>query len=198
MLLLACNKNMSDDVLQHFKALPDDLKRLILRKFQIMTKRENKREVKCLKLFVSFPQHAMALFLSDGIVCLVTASKLECGVEKTRGLGLRYGVVLETNPSHVSIISPTSKAFTRSECERIIRAFCNIVNFVSRINRPEGAFIDTIKAFAQSIKTFILHEDNVLLLIPPKDRNSKAHVSKLKTIVNSLFDCKRVMLWDSW
>ena len=197
MLLLACNKNMSDDVLQHFKALPDDLKRLILRKFQIMTKRENKREVKCLKLFISPPQHAM--FQSDGIVCLVTASKLECGVEKTRGLGLRYGVVLEANQAHITHVnkSPTSRAFTRSECERIIRALCNIVNFVSRINRPDGAFIDTIKAFAQSIKTFIMHEDNMLLLIPPKDRNSKAHVTKTKTIVNSLFDCKRVMLWDS-
>ena len=188
---------MSDDVLQNFKALPDDLKRLILRKFRIMTKHENKRTLKCRKLFVSFPQHAMDLFLSDGITCLVTASKLECGIEKTRGLGLRYGVVLETNPSHVSIVSPTSRAFTRSECERIIRAFCNIVNFVSRINRPEGTFIDTIKALAQSIKAFIMHEDNVLLLIPPKDRNVKAHVNKIKTIVNSLFDCKRVMLWDS-
>ena len=188
---------MSNDVLQNFKALPDDLKRLILRKFRIMIKHENKRTVKCLKLFVSFPQHAMAMFLSDGITCLVTASKLECGVEKTRGLGLRYGVVLETNPSHVSIVSPTSRAFTRSECERIIRAFCNIVNFVSRINRPDGEFIDTIKALAQAIKAFILHEDNMLLLIPPKDRNAKAHVNKIKTIVNSLFDCKRVMLWDS-
>ena len=186
---------MSNDVLENFKALPDDLKRLILRKFRIMTKHENKRTVKCLKLFVSSPQHAM--FQSDGIKLLVTASKLECGIEKTRGLGLRYGVVLETNPSHVSIISPTSRAFTRPECERIIRAFCNIVNFVSRINRPEGEFIDTIKALAQSIKAFLLHEDNMLLLIPPKDRNVKAHVNKIKTIVNSLFDCKRVMLWDS-
>jgi hypothetical protein len=186
---------MSDDVLQNFKSLPDDLKRLILRKFQIMTKRENKREVKCLKLFVSSPQHAM--FQSDGIKLLVTPSKLECGVEKTRGFGLRYGVVLEANQTHVAHVSPTSRAFTRPECERIIRAFCNIVNFVIRINRPEGAFIDTIKAFAQSIKAFVMHEDNMLQLIPPKDRNSKAHVTKIKTIVNSLFDCKRVMLWDS-
>jgi hypothetical protein len=185
---------MSDDVLQHFKALPDDLKRLILRKFQIMTKSENKREVKSLKLFVSYPNYAMDMFQSDGITCLVTASKLECGVKKTRGLDLRYGVkVLSHEHLTTIIVSPTSKAFTSSECVRIIRALCNIVNYVLRINNPQDAFVDAIKTLCQSIKTNMLQGDTTLFIPPRHRRNAK----QAETVVNSLFDCKRVMLWDS-
>jgi hypothetical protein len=183
---------MSDDVLQNFKNLPDDIKRIILRKFQKIKHRENRRHVKCLKLIISSPlRHA--LFQSDGIKLLFTPSQLECGVEKTRGFGLRYGVKVSGH-EHIttSIVSPTSRAFTINESERIIRALCNIVHYVLRINNPQDAFVDIMKTLCQSIKTNMLQGDTTLF-IPPRHRQN---ARKAETIVNSIFDCKRVMLWD--
>lgn len=177
---------MSDDVLQNFKNLPDDLKRIILRNLQIIRHQEQIRPVKLIK---SLPlQH---LFQSDGITCLITPSNLECGVEKPHGFGLRYGVKVLSH-DHLTtyiIVSPTSKSFTINECERIIRALCNIVHYVLRINNPP----DAIKTLCQSIKTNMLQGDTILF-IPPAYRR---HAKKAQTIVNSTFDCKRVMLWDS-
>ena len=72
-----------------------------------------------------------AMFECDGIVCLVRAQAecIECGVVKTRGIGLQYG--LEISKNEIRIVSPTSKSY------RIIRSLCNILHYASRITRPQ-------------------------------------------------------------
>ena len=179
---------MEENLLENFKTLPFDLKRTILQKYQIITRRENIRKVKC-KQWMNSINFNHAMFQCDDIICLVRAECIECGIEKTRGLGLRYGIEISQN--EIKIVSPTSKAYTASECLRIIRSLCNILHYASRINK-----LHVDLPLISLIKTKITTMDDVSLLIPPKYHCDKNLVSQIKKIIKSILDHKNIKLWD--
>lgn len=196
-----------DDVFARFKELPNDIKRVILRKFQLLVREDNKRQVRCIQwIRLGSPELPLlsAMFECDGVKCLITDRTIECGVTKERGFGLQYGLTIaRTDQLTFDTISPTSKAFTNEELKRILRALCNILSYVARITRPQDDIRDMIQAFAKQTVHKIGQQTKqraALCGIAPRYhvpmRDLPALSADMRKIARSLLAPKRVMMWD--
>lgn len=156
--------------------------------------RTYKKCVKWLNLCELNMKHAM--FECDGIICLVRAQAecIECGVEKTRGIGLQYDLKISKN--EITIVSPTSKAYTADECVRIIRSLCNILHYACRINRPQDDLLQIIKPLMYLIKTKITSVNNISTIIPQKYHRNNILKLQIKKIIKSVLDHQNIKFWD--
>ena len=208
------------DVLTQFQTCPDGIKRLILRKYQKLTRDENLRNVNCTKwvFHAMIPdddhKYMYAMFECDGIHCLVRTNPLyhnhilSCGVLKVRGLGLHYGIDITCDDDGTCVfqtIAPTSSLFTNEELLRITRALCNILRFMKRITRPDDQVREMLKNVSIQVQKAILmftHKQcgpNVLAAMTPRRRVRKLDHERLSSdmirIIQSILAPRTLMMW---
>lgn len=228
------------DVLESFKEMPGDIKRKILRTFRIMKVKEQLRPVRVThttntpnimeyyRTFIpNIPYetryyHYSSIWICDGVKCLLLYSTLtasiECGIEKERGLGFRYGIKFIDKTStfnsathqmdpvdglnQLQSIAPTSRAFTPAELVKIVRALCNVIRYVSRLTH-DTEFINNMKHLASLAKDKLLgslkSKTPWTIVAPgynPRVRDQEQLCRDLHRVVKALLAGKTIMMWD--